>query len=256
MGILDGKNILVAGVTMHTSIGYKVAELAQQEGATVIVSNFGRAMSLTGRVIKRLDPVPALIELDVTDDEHLAGLADTLREHVDHLDGVVHSIAFANPETALGGRFLQTSWPDVGQAVHVSAYSLVALAMACRPLLGRGSSIVGMTFDATVSWPFYDWMGVAKAALESANRYLARYLGPDGVRSNLISAGPIDTLAKKAIPGTEEFNRVWGERAPLGWSTTDSVPAAKGVLSLLSDYFPATTGEIIHVDGGLHATGS
>lgn len=256
MGILEGKNILVAGVTMHTSIGYKVAELAQKEGATVVVSNFGRAMSLTTRVLKKLDPIPPLIELDVTDDEHLARLPETLREHVDHLDGVVHSIAFANPETALGGAFLQTSWPDVGQAVHVSAYSLVSLAMACRPLLGPGSSIVGMTFDATVSWPFYDWMGVAKAALESANRYLSRYLGPDGIRSNLISAGPIDTLAKKAIPGTEEFNRVWGERAPLGWSTTDSVPAAKGVLALLSDYFPATTGEIIHVDGGLHATGS
>lgn len=256
MGILEGKNLLVAGVTMNTSIAYRVAELAQREGANVIVSNFGRAMSLTGRVIKKLDPVPPLIELDVTDDEHLAGLADALREHVDHLDGVVHSVAFANPETALGGKFLETAWPDVGQAVHVSAYSLVSLAMACRPLLGRGSSIVGMTFDATVAWPFYDWMGVAKAALESANRYLARYLGPDGIRSNLVSAGPIDTLAKKAIPGTDEFNRVWGERAPLGWDTRDSIPAAKAVLSLLSDYFPATTGEIIHVDGGLHATGS
>lgn len=256
MGILEGKNLLVAGVTMNSSIAYRVAELAQREGANVIVSNFGRAMSLTRRVIKKLDPVPPLIELDVTDDEHLAGLADALREHVDRLDGVVHSVAFANPETALGGRFLETSWPDVGQAVHVSAYSLVSLAMACRPLLGRGSSIVGMTFDATVAWPFYDWMGVAKAALESANRYLARYLGPDGIRSNLVSAGPIDTLAKKAIPGTDEFNRVWGERAPLGWETKDSIPAAKAVLSLLSDYFPATTGEIIHVDGGLHATGS
>ncbi len=256
MGILEGKNILVAGVTMNTSIAYRVAELAQQEGATVIVSNFGRALSLTNRVIKKLDPIPPVIELDVTNDEHLAGLADAVREHVDHLDGVVHSVAFANPETALGGKFLETQWPDVSQAVHVSAYSLVSLAMACRPLMSRGSSIVGMTFDATVSWPFYDWMGVAKAALESANRYLARYLGPDGIRSNLISAGPIDTLAKKAIPGTEEFNRVWGERAPLGWDTKDSAPAAKGVLSLLSDYFPATTGGIIYVDGGLHATGS
>jgi enoyl-[acyl-carrier protein] reductase I len=257
MGILEGKTILVAGVTMNTSIGFKVAELAQAEGATVIVSNFGRAMGITGRVIKRLDPVPELIELDVTDDQHLAELADVLRARgVTQLDGVVHSIAFANPETALGGRFLETSWPDVGQAVHVSAYSLVSLAMACRPLLGAGSSIVGLTFDATVSWPFYDWMGVAKAALESANRYLARYLGPDGIRSNLISAGPIDTLAKKAIPGTEEYNRVWGERAPLGWEPKDSTATAMGVLALLSDWFPATTGEIIHVDGGLHATGS
>lgn len=256
MGILEGKNILVAGVTMNTSIGYKIADLAQREGANVVVSNFGRAMGITARVIKKLDPVPPLIELDVTNDEDLAGLADALREHFDHLDGVVHSIAFANPETALGGNFLKTSWPDVGQAVHISAYSLVALTMACRPLLRRGSSIVGLTFDASVSWPFYDWMGVAKAALESANRYLSRYLGPEGIRSNLISAGPIDTLAKKAIPGTSEYNRVWGERAPLGWDPADSSPAAKGVLTLLSDFFPATTGEIIHVDGGLHATGS
>lgn len=256
MGILEGKNILVAGVTMNTSIGYRVAELAQAEGARVVVSNFGRAMGITQRVIKKLDPVPPAIELDVTDEEHLAALPDALKEHFDHLDGVVHSIAFANPQTALGGKFLETTWPDVGQAVHVSAYSLVSLAMACRPLMGPGSSIVGLTFDASVTWPAYDWMGVAKAALESANRYLARYLGPEGIRSNLVSAGPLDTLAKKAIPGTAEYNRIWEERAPLGWEPTNSVPTAKGVLTLLSDYLSATTGEIIHVDGGLHATGS
>lgn len=256
MGILAGKNILVAGVTMNTSIAFRVAEIAQAEGATVLVSNFGRALGITRRVVKKLDPIPPVLDLDVTDDEQLAGLAAAVGEHVDHLDGVVHSVAFANPETALGGKFLETPWADVGQAVHVSAYSLVSLAMACKPLLAPNAAIVGMTFDATVAWPFYDWMGVAKAALESANRYLARYLGPEGIRSNLISAGPIDTLAKKAIPGTEEYNRVWGERAPLGWEPKDATAAAKGVVALLSDWFPATTGEIIHVDGGLHATGS
>ncbi len=256
MGILEGKNILVAGVTMNTSIGYRVAEIAQAEGATVVVSNFGRAMSLTSRVLKRLDPEPALIELDVTDDSHLERLPELLGEHFDHLDGVVHSIAFANPETALGGKFLTTAFSDVGTSMHVSAYSLVSLAMACKPLLASKASIVGLTFDATVTWPAYDWMGVSKAALESASRYLARYLGPEGVRCNLVSAGPLDTIAKKAIPGAEAFNSIWGDRAPLGWDSTDAEPAARAVVALLSDWFSATTGEMIHVDGGLHSTGA
>ena len=256
MGILEGKNILVAGVTMNTSIGYRVVEIAQAEGANVVVSNFGRAMSLTARVLKRLDPVPPLIELDVTDDEHLASLADRLGEHFDRLDGVVHSIAYANPETALGGKFLSTPFSDVGTSVHTSAYSLVSLAMACKPLFGDTASVVGLTFDATVSWPTYDWMGVSKAALESASRYLARYLGPDGVRCNLVAAGPLETIAKKAIPGSEEFNAIWGTRAPLGWDPRDLTPTAKAVVALLSDWFPATTGEMLHVDGGLHSTGA
>ncbi len=256
MGILEGKNILVAGVTMNTSIGYVVAKIAQEEGANVVVSNFGRAMSLTNRVIKKLDPVPPLIELDVTDEEHLARLPEQLGEHMDHLDGIVHSIAFANPETALGGKFMSTPWEDVGPAVQVSAYSLVSLTRAVQPMLAEKSSVVGLTFDASFSWPAYDWMGVAKAALESANRYLARYMGPEGVRSNLVAAGPLDTLAKKAIPGAEAFNEVWGERAPLGWNSKDAEPTARAVVALLSDWFPATTGEIIHVDGGLHAMGA
>lgn len=256
MGILEGKNILVAGVTMNTSIGYRVAEIAQAEGATVVVSNFGRAMSLTERVLKRLDPVPPLLEVDVTNEEHLASLADRLREHVDHLDGVVHSIAYANPETALGGKFLTTGFEDVSTAVHTSAYSLVSLTMACKPLFAETASVVGLTFDARVTWPTYDWMGVSKAALESASRYLARYLGPEGVRCNLVAAGPLETIAKKAIPGAEEFNNIWGKRAPLGWDPKDLTPTAKAVVALLSDWFPSTSGEMLHVDGGLHATGA
>ncbi len=256
MGILEGKNILVAGVTMNTSIGYRVAEIAQAEGATVVVSNFGRAMSLTERVLKRLDPVPPLLEVDVTNEEHLASLADRLREHVDHLDGVVHSIAYANPETALGGKFLTTGFDDVSTAVHTSAYSLVSLTMACKPLFAETASVVGLTFDARVTWPTYDWMGVSKAALESASRYLARYLGPEGVRCNLVAAGPLETIAKKAIPGAEEFNNIWGKRAPLGWDPKDLTPTAKAVVALLSDWFPSTSGEMLHVDGGLHATGA
>jgi enoyl-[acyl-carrier protein] reductase I len=256
VGILEGKNILVAGVTLDTSIGFHVARIAQAEGATVLVSNFGRAMSLTGRVIKKLDPVPPLLEVDVTNSDHLAGLADKVGEHVDRLDGVVHSLAFANPETALGGKFLSTPYGDVSTAVQVSAYSLTSLTMAVKPLLANPASVVGLTFDATISWPVYDWMGVAKAALESTSRYLARYLGPDGVRVNLVAAGPLETLAKKAIGGADEFNTVWAQRAPIGWEPKNMEPTAKAVVALLSDWFPATTGEIIHVDGGVHAMGA
>ena len=256
MGILEGKSILVAGVTLDTSIGFHVARIAQAEGATVVVSNFGRAMSLTGRVIKKLDPVPPLLEVDVTNDEHLAGLADTIGQHVDRLDGVVHSLAFANPETALGGKFLSTPYNDVSTAVHVSAYSFNSLTMAVKPLLANPASVVGLTFDATISWPVYDWMGVAKAALESTSRYMARYLGPDGVRVNLVAAGPLQTLAKKAIGGADEFDTIWAQRAPIGWDPKDQAPTAKAVVALLSDWFPATTGEIIHVDGGVHAMGA
>jgi enoyl-[acyl-carrier protein] reductase I len=256
VGILEGKNVLVAGVTLDTSIAFHVARIAQAEGATVLVSNFGRAMSLTNRVIKKLDPVPALLEVDVTNSEQLAGLAVAAGEHVDRLDGLVHSLAFANPETALGGKFLSTPWSDVGTALHVSAYSLASLTMACRPLFARSASVVGMTFDATVSWPVYDWMGVAKSALESTSRYLARYLGPEGVRVNLVAAGPLETLAKKAIGGAKEFNEVWAQRAPLGWEPTDMEPTARAVVALLSDWFPRTTGEMVHVDGGVHAMGA
>ncbi len=257
MGILEGKKILVTGVTLNTSIAYAVAQIAQAEGAEVVVSNFGRGMSLTRRVVKKLDPEPTVLDLNVTDPEQLAALPEQLRElGFEHLDGLVHSIAYANPETALGGKFLSTPWDDVANAVHTSAYSLQSLTMSVRDLLGQGSSIVGLTFDATISWPTYDWMGVAKAALESTNRYLARYLGPDGIRCNLVAAGPVDTIAKKAIPGASSFNEVWESRAPLGWDASDATPVAKAVVALLSDWFPATTGTMVHVDGGLHSTGA
>ena len=257
MGILDGKRILVAGVTMNTSIGFEVARQAQQQGATVLVSNFGRAMSLTRRVVnKELAPGTPVLEVDVTNAEDLAGLADQVREHVDHLDGLVHSIAFAHPERALGGAFLSTEWEDVATSLQVSAYSLVSLTMACKELFSDQASVVGLTFDATVSWPAYDWMGVSKAALESASRYLARYLGPEGVRSNIVAAGPLETIAKKAIPGAEAFNDVWADRAPIGWDPKDMAPTARAVVALLSDFFPRTTGEMIHVDGGVHAMGA
>ncbi|HET7327834.1 MAG TPA: enoyl-ACP reductase FabI [Nocardioidaceae bacterium] len=256
MGILDGKQLLVTGVTMDNSIGFEVAKVAQQQGATVVISNFGRALGITRRIAGRLPEPAAVIELDVTDDEHLSTLADRLREHVDGLDGVFHSIAYGNPETMLGGKFLTAPWSDVSQALQVSAYSLSSLSVACLPLLSTGSAVVGMTFDATVAWPAYDWMGVAKAGLESCARYLARDLGPQGIRVNLVSAGPLQTLAAKAIPGFADLESMWSGRAPLGWDEQDNGPTARSAVALLSDFFPATTGEIVHVDGGYHAMGA
>lgn len=253
-GLLAGKRLLVTGVITDQSIAFSVAKLAQENGATVVLTGYGR-LSLVERIAKRL-PAPApVIELDVTNAEHLAGLADRVREHVDGLDGVVHSIGFA-PASCLGGGFLDAPWEDVATALHVSTYSYKSLAMAALPLMAPGGSVVGLTFDATKAWPVYDWMGVAKAGLESASRYLALHLGPKGIRSNLVSAGPLRTMAARSIPGFEQFEEAWTERAPLGWSLTDQEPAARACLALLSDWFPATTGEIVHVDGGYHALGA
>ena len=255
MGILEGKHILVTGVLTDQSIAFHVARLAQQEGARVVLTSFGRALSLTRRTASRLPAEAPVIELDVTSAEDLESLAERARVHVDVLDGVLHSIGYA-PESALGGRFLQTPWTDVSTAIEISAYSLKSLAMACRPLMGQGASIVGLDFDATVAWPTYDWMGVAKAALESTARYLARDLGPQGIRVNLVAAGPIRTMAAKSIPGFEDFETVWQSRAPLGWDLDDPGPAAQACVALMSDWFPATTGEIVHVDGGVHSQGA
>lgn len=255
MGILAGKNILVTGVLTDGSIAFHIARLAQEEGATVILTGFGRGLSLTKRISDRLPQKPAVIELDVTDQAQLDGLEEQVRALVPHLDGVVHSIGFA-PEAALGGNFLNTEWNDVATAVHVSAYSLKSLTMACKPLFKDGASVVGLDFDAQVAWPLYDWMGVAKAALESTTRYLAKYLGPENIRVNLIAAGPIRTVAAKSIPGFASFEEVWNERSALAWDITDPVPAAKGAVALLSDWFPKTTAEIIHVDGGVHGMGA
>jgi len=254
MGILEGKRILVTGVLTDASMAFHVARIAQQEGATVVLTGFGR-LSLVQRIAKRLPDPPPVLELDVTDAGHLASLAERVSEHVDGLDGVVHGIAFA-PQSALGGNFLDTPWEDVATAVHVSAYSLKALATAALPLMSPGGAIVGMTFDASVAWPAYDWMGVAKAGLESCARYLARDLGPKGIRVNLMAAGPVKTMAAKSIPGFSSFEDLWANRAPLGWDLSDPVPPARACVALLSDWFPATTGEIVHVDGGVHAVGA
>jgi enoyl ACP reductase len=252
MGIVDGKRLLVTGLLTDASIAFHVARLAQQEGASVVLTSFGRTMKLTQAIAKRLPETPPVVELDVQDPDHLAALADRVREHVDGLDGVVHSIGFAPPGAF---NFLEGSWEDVSTALHVSAYSLKALGVAALPLMGEGGSIVGLTFDARFAWPVYDWMGVAKSAFESTARYLARDLGPKGIRVNLVAAGPIRTTAAKSIPGFEAFEDIWDTRAPLGWDVRDPEPAAKACVALLSDWFPATTAEMVHVDGGVHAMG-
>ncbi|WP_055482087.1 enoyl-ACP reductase FabI [Sphaerimonospora mesophila] len=254
MGLLEGKRLLVTGVLTESSIAFNVARLAQEEGAQVVLTGFGR-LSLVERIAKRLPEPPPVVELDVQDTEHLDTLADRVGEHIDGLDGVVHSIGFA-PQSCLGGNFLNTSWEDVATAVHVSTFSFKSLAVACLPLMKEGGgAIVGLDFDATKAWPVYDWMGVAKAGLESCSRYLARDLAEHGIRVNLVAAGPLRTMAAKSIPGFREFEESWPARAPLGWDLSDTVPAAKACVALLSDWFPATTGEIVHVDGGVHAMG-
>ncbi|MEY4411854.1 MAG: hypothetical protein RL560_113, partial [Actinomycetota bacterium] len=216
MGILSNKNILVTGVLTDGSIAFHIAKIAQEEGANVVLTGFGRALSLTTRIAGRLPKPAPIIELDVTNQEHLDNLAEQVKAHVPHLDGVVHSIGFA-PEAALGGNFLNTSWEDVATAVQISAYSLKSLTMACKPVFKESASVVGLDFDAQVAWPKYDWMGVAKAALESTSRYLARDLGKENIRINLVAAGPIRTMAAKSIPGFDEFENVWNTRSPLHW---------------------------------------
>lgn len=250
--LLDGKRILVTGVLNDSSIAFGVAKLAQDEGAEVVLSSFGRVMSITQRVAKRLPVTPEIVELDVSDAGHLDALASNIGGH---LDGVLHAIGYA-PESCLGGGFLDAPWEDVAIAFQLSAYSLKALASAALPLMTEGGSIVGLDFDNTHAWPVYDWMGVAKSAFESVARYLARDLGPRGIRVNLVCAGPIRTMAARSIPDFDRFEDVWTERAPLGWDIRDAEPVAKACVALLSDLFPATTGEMLHVDGGFHAMGA
>jgi len=254
-GLLEGKKVLVTGVLDRRSIAYSAARLASEQGAEIALSGFGRAMSLTKRTARRLDPEPPVLELDVNKPEDIEAVAGDLRERWGEVHGIVHAIAFA-PEDALGGNFLTTEWPSVATAVQPSAYSLKALSVGLADLMNPGASVVGLDFDARVAWPAYDWMGVAKAALESTSRYLARDLGARGIRVNLVSAGPLRTLAAKGISGFEEIEGEWGRQSPLGWNTGDPDPVGRAVVSLLSDWWPATTGELIHVDGGYHAMGA
>jgi len=255
-GLLAGKHIVVTGVLTDDSLAYAVAHLAQREGAEIVLTGAGRGLSLTRRVARHLPEPPDVLELDVTVAGQVDEVVEQLRGRWGRVDGVLHAIGFA-PAACLGGGFLEAGWEDVKVALEVSAYSLKLLAVGFRPLLqaAGGGSIVGLDFDATVAWPGYDWMGVAKAALESTARYLARDLGGDGIRVNLVAAGPVRTMAAKSIPGFARFEEVWDGRSPLGWSVTDPEPVARACVALLSDWFPKTTGEMVHVDGGYHAMG-
>jgi len=257
MALLEGKTVLVTGILTDQSLAFSIAQRAQLEGATVIATGFGRGLSLTRRVLRKLPEEPELVELDVTDEAQLAAAAQRVGELADRLDGLVHAIGFAPPD-CLGDGMLTASASDVAMAFQISSYSLAALCRSFLPLLraAEGASVVGLDFDATVAWPLYDWMGVVKASLESLSRYLARDLGPDKIRCNLIAAGPVRTMAAKSIPGFSIFEDTWAESAPLGWSVTDAAPVAAATVALLSDLFAATTGEIIHVDGGVHALGA
>jgi meromycolic acid enoyl-[acyl-carrier-protein] reductase len=252
--LLDGKKLVVTGVLTKDSIAASVARLAQEQGAELVLTSFGRGMRLTQRVAKTLPVPPDVIELDVTDPAHHAALADEVGRRWGKVDGALHAVGFA-PEVCLGqdDGLLSASWDDVATALHISTYSLKSLTESLLPLMPDGGSVVGLDFDAAQAWPAYDWMGVAKAALEATCRYLARDLGPRRVRVNLVAAGPLRTLAARSIPHFAAMEDAWGKRAPLGWDVRDPEPVAQACVALLSDWFPATTGEIVHVDGGVHA---
>lgn len=259
MGILDGKHILITGVLTDASLAFATARLAQEQGAEIVLSGAGRGLNLTKRTARKLDKPVEVLEIDVSEPEQLKNAGIELAKRWDRLDGLLHAIGYA-PSNCLGNGMFKAGWEDVSVALNISSYSLKALVEAFRPLLteaghGDGASIVSLDFDATLAWPFYDWMGVAKAALESLSRYLAKELGPDGIRVNLLTAGPIRTMAGKSIPGFDEFGEVWQKRAPLGWDVTETECVAKAAVALLSDWFPMTTGESVHVDGGFHAVG-
>jgi meromycolic acid enoyl-[acyl-carrier-protein] reductase len=253
--ILAGKRLLITGVITKDSIGFHVAEQAQREGAEVLLTSFGRVKRMTERAAQRLPEPVEVLELDVNRTEDLEALTATLRDRWGRVDGALHAIAFA-PQDALGGKFMTAPAESAQQAFTTSAFSYQALAVALLPLMERGGALVGLDFDASVAWPIYDWMGVAKAALESVNRYLARDLGPAGIRANLVSAGPIGTVAAQGIPGFETLAELWRRQAPLGWDTADALPVARTVCWLLSDYSQGISGEIVHVDGGFHAVGA
>ena len=258
MGLLDGKRLLITGVITDASLAFHAAKIAQEQGAQVVLTGFGR-LWLVERIAQRLPQPAPVVELDVSDQAQLDSLADRVVEHLrprrprPRRGAALHRL---RPADLPGrGRFLNAPWEDVATTIQVSAYSFKSLATAALPLLGRGSSIVGMDFDNRQAWPAYDWMGVAKSTLESVTRYLARDLGPQGIRVNLVAAGPVRTMAAKSIPGFSAFEDAWDGRAPLGWDVNDPVPVAKTVCALLSDWLPVTTGSMVWADGGFHAVG-
>jgi meromycolic acid enoyl-[acyl-carrier protein] reductase len=254
--LLEGKRLLITGVLTPQSIAFATAQVCQEQGAEVVLTSFGRAMSLTEKSARRLPSPADVLEMDANDDSQVRAVHDDLASRWGRLDGFLHAIAFA-PQDALGGNFLQTPWESVQTAFRTSAFSLKAIAAGMLPLMrDDGGAIASLDFDARVAWPIYDWMGVCKAGLESVTRYLARDLGPHGIRVNTVSAGPLKTTAAKGIPGFEQIADGWASRAPLGWDVSDPMPVARAIAFALSDFASGITGEMIHVDGGFHAIGT
>jgi enoyl-[acyl-carrier protein] reductase I len=252
--LLEGKRIVVTGVLTDGSIAWHSARVAQEQGAEIVLTGFGRGLRLTERSARRLPGPADVIELDINDPAHMETLVADLDARWGALDGALHAIAYA-PDDALGGNFLDTPAESAATAFLTSAFSYKTLAAGLRPLLraAGGGGLVTLDFDNSQAWPAYDWMGVAKSALQSVTRYLARDLGADNIRVNAVSAGPLTTVAAKSIPGFAQFEDIWDQRAPLTWDMSDPEPVARMVCVLLSDWAPQTTGEIIHVDGGFHA---
>ena len=255
MGLLDGKKIVITGVLTDASLAFGVAKIALQEGAEIVLTGAGRGISLKRRTARKLGDDIDVFEFDVTVPEHVALVREAVAAKWGRVDGVLHAIGFA-PASCLGDDFFGAPFEDVAVALHISTYSLKTLADAFVPLMSDGGAFVGLDFDNQRAWPAYNWMGVAKSALQSLSRYLARELGSQQIRCNLVAAGPIRTMAAKSIPGFKLFEDTWDSRAPLGWDVNNSEPVARACCAMLSDWFPATTGEIIHVDGGYHAIGA
>lgn len=252
--LLEGKRLVITGVLTDDSIAFHAARVAQEQGAEIVLTGFGRALRLTQRSAKRLPAVPDVLELDINSEADMAALVADLEDRWGAVDGALHAIAYA-PDDALGGNFLSTPADSAATAFLTSAFSYKTLAVGLRPLMQKagGGSLVALDFDNSQAWPLYDWMGVAKAGLQAVTRYLARDLGGDGIRVNAVAAGPLSTVAAKSIPQFEVFEREWAVRAPLGWDVHDATPVAQMVALLLSDWAAMTTGEVIHVDGGFHA---
>ena len=254
--LLEKKRLLITGVLTPQSIAFAAAQACQEQGAEIVLTSFGRASSLTEKTAKRLPDPPDVLEMDANDVGQIDSLRDELAARWGTVDGFLHAIAFA-PQDALGGNFLNTPWESVATAIQTSAYSLKAIAAGLLPLMEeKGGSVVSLDFDGRFAWPIYDWMGVAKASLESVTRYLARDLGPKGIRVNTVSAGPLKTMAGKGIPGFEQIADAWARRAPLGWDISDPTPVGRAIALLFSDLSAGITGELIHVDGGFHAMGT
>jgi enoyl-[acyl-carrier protein] reductase I len=262
MPLLSDHRILVTGVLTDDSLAFGIAKRALEEGATVALSGAGRGLSLTKRTARKLaefGEVGEIIELDVTDPQQVEAAAAELTTRFGRLDGLVHAIGMA-PQSCLGNGMFVAPFEDVAIALHISTYSLAALVGTFRPLLQKsealgGASVIALDFDGSRAYPMYDWMGVMKAGLESLGRYLAKEVGPDRIRVNMLAAGPIRTVAAKSIPGFSQFEDTWSDKAPLGWDVYDSSAVADTAVAMLSPLLRGTTASVVYVDGGYHSMG-